>query len=212
MLIIGAKGHAKEIIDVLDNFDQVSYAFFDNINKDIENQLFGKIVIKDFLTAKSYLEKNNTFILAVGGPKNRYLLYNCFKTEYNAIPFSVISKTATVSKYTKLGLGLNIMSFAFISNSVTIGNGCLINAYAKIHHNTTIGEFTEISPNATVLGNCSIGNYSFIGASATILPKITIGDNVIVAAGSVVTKNVPNNCMVAGIPAVVKKKLNPIKL
>lgn len=206
MLIIGAKGHAKEIIDVLENFEQINYAFFDNVNKYIESFLFGKLVIKDINTAKIYLEENNSFILAIGGPKNRFLLYNCFKNEYNAVPFSVIAKTAIVSKYSKLGLGLNIMSYAFISNNVTIGNGCLINAYAKIHHDTNVGEFVEISPNATILGNCLIGNYTFIGASATILPNISIGNNVVVAAGSVVTKNIPDNSMVAGIPAVIKNK------
>lgn len=212
MLIVGAKGHAKEIIDLLENFEENEYAFFDNINLNIEDYLFGKKVIKNFTTAAAYLEENKAFILAIGGPKNRFLLYNYFIEKYNALPISVIAKTAIVSKHSKIGLGLNIMSYAFISNSVTIGNGCLINAFAKIHHDSKIGEFTEVSPNATVLGNCTIGNYSFIGANATILPKITVGNNVIVAAGSVVTTSVPDNCMVAGVPAVIKKKLKPIKL
>lgn len=212
MLIIGAKGHAKEIIDVIENFDRDNYAFFDNVNEDIGDQLFGKNIINNIQEAKTYLNNNNFFILAIGGPKNRHLLYNCFKNEYKAKPISIIAKTALVSKHSKLGLGLNIMSFAFISNSVKIGNGCLINSYAKIHHDCVLGEFTEISPNVTILGNSVIGNYCFIGASATILPKIKIGNNVIVAAGSVVTKNIPDNCMVAGVPAIIKKQIEPLNL
>lgn len=43
-----------------------------------------------------------------------------------------------------------------------------------------------------------------------ILGDITIGNNVVVAAGSVVVKDVPDNCMVAGNPAVVKKRLEAL--
>lgn len=51
-----------------------------------------------------------------------------------------------------------------------------------------------------------IGKRCWIGANAIILPGITIGDNCVIAAGSVVTKDVPSNCTVAGIPARIIKK------
>ena len=47
-----------------------------------------------------------------------------------------------------------------------------------------------------------------IGGGSVILPGVKIGDNAIVAAGSVVTQNVPDNTMVAGVPAKVKKEGN----
>ena len=48
-----------------------------------------------------------------------------------------------------------------------------------------------------------VGNNVMIGASATILPNVYIGNNVIVGAGAIVTKDVPDNSVVAGIPAKV---------
>lgn len=51
----------------------------------------------------------------------------------------------------------------------------------------------------------TIGNDCWIGANATILPGVTIGNMVVVAAGSIVTKDIPSNVMVAGNPAVIKK-------
>lgn len=60
------------------------------------------------------------------------------------------------------------------------------------------------------IGNNFTGNYNitmldireiFIGDNVTILPGVTIGDNVVVAAGAVVTKDVPDNCVVGGVPA-----------
>jgi acetyltransferase-like isoleucine patch superfamily enzyme len=56
-----------------------------------------------------------------------------------------------------------------------------------------------------------IGNRVSIGTSATILGGITIGDNAIVGAGSVVTKDVPENAIVAGNPARIKRYLNEEK-
>ena len=52
-----------------------------------------------------------------------------------------------------------------------------------------------------------IGNKVWIGAHATILPGVTIGDGAVVAAGAVVTKDVPANTVVAGVPAKVLKNL-----
>ena len=54
-------------------------------------------------------------------------------------------------------------------------------------------------------GKTIIGEKCFIGAAAIILPNVTIGDHVIVGAGSVVTKDVPSNCAVAGNPAKIIK-------
>ncbi len=53
----------------------------------------------------------------------------------------------------------------------------------------------------------TIGDDVWIGGGCTILPGVTIGNNVVVAAGAVVTKDVPSNCVVAGVPAKVIRQL-----
>lgn len=54
----------------------------------------------------------------------------------------------------------------------------------------------------------AIGNNVWIGGNAIILPGVVIGNNVVVAAGSVVTKNIPDNALVAGNPAVIRKDIS----
>jgi acetyltransferase-like isoleucine patch superfamily enzyme len=49
---------------------------------------------------------------------------------------------------------------------------------------------------------------AWIGAGATILPGVTVGENAIVAAGSMVTKDVPSNTLVAGVPAKKVKRID----
>ena len=53
----------------------------------------------------------------------------------------------------------------------------------------------------------SIGNDVWIGGNVTILPGVSIGSNVVVAAGSVVTKDIPDNSLVAGVPARIMREL-----
>lgn len=207
MIILGASGHAKEVFDICENTENVY--FFDNVTGYEKPILFDKKIIQSFDELLNVVTKKE-FILGLGGVFHRYKLYQkLVDLEYN--PVSVIAKNAQVSPFANLGEGLNIMSFVFIGPDSKIGTGSLINAYSSIHHDVVIDRFVEVSPGVKILGNCTIGAFSTIGTNATILPKIKIGKNVIVAAGAVVTSDVPDNCMVAGVPAQIKKELKPIE-
>ena len=91
---------------------------------------------------------------------------------------------------------------------VRIGDYCMIGPNTLI---TTVGH--PLSPKGrrekrAISKPVTIGNDVWIGGNCTILPGITIGNNVIVAAGAVITKDVPDNCVVAGVPA---KKIRELK-
>ncbi len=64
-----------------------------------------------------------------------------------------------------------------------------------------------------LLGSCgepvTLGDDVWIGAHCTILPGVTIGSDVVIAAGAVVTKDVPDHCVVGGVPATVIRQLDP---
>lgn len=60
------------------------------------------------------------------------------------------------------------------------------------------------------LKSVTIKKNAWIGADATIMPGVTVGENAVVAAGALVTKDVPDNTLVAGIPARVVKTLTPV--
>jgi acetyltransferase-like isoleucine patch superfamily enzyme len=61
--------------------------------------------------------------------------------------------------------------------------------------------------NIDFFGQIKVGNNVFIGNKCIILPGVSIGDNVVIGAGSVVTKNVPSNSVVAGVPAKYIKSI-----
>ena len=88
---------------------------------------------------------------------------------------------------------------------IEIGDGVLIGqqvVIATINHDFDPEKRENMFP-----APVKIGNRVWISAHATILSGVTVGDNSIVAAGAVVTKDVPANVVVAGVPAKIIKKL-----
>lgn len=207
MLIIGARGHAKEILDVLEyNLEYNEINFFDDINSDIPDKLFNQFpVLKNDTDVINLFVNKPHFILGLGGPYIRAAM--CAKMEaLGGTLVSVISTTSIIGKHNVvLGSGVNVMHNVLVSSNVIIGKGGLLNAHCLIHHDVEIGDFCEISPAAVITGEVKIGNFVSIGSGAIIKPKIKIGNNVIIGAGAVVTKDIKNNEIVVGVPA---KSLN----
>lgn len=127
------------------------------------------------------------------------------------VKYSGVSYTPSII----IGDNCNIGEYMHISaiDKVTIGDGLLTGRFVYIGDNAHGGlswEEASIPPARRALkskGKIEIGNNVWIGDKVTILGGVTIGDNVIIGANSVVTHDVPSNCVAAGNPAKVIKKL-----
>ncbi len=133
-------------------------------------------------------------------------LYGCSIDDNSKIgTFVEIQKNASIGKNCK------ISSHTFICEGVHIGDGVFVG-----HNVTFINDKYPRSANPdgsiqtesdwTVV-ETFVKNGASIGSSSTILCGVTIGENSIVGAGAVVTKDVPPNTIVAGVPAKVIKKI-----
>jgi acetyltransferase-like isoleucine patch superfamily enzyme len=88
---------------------------------------------------------------------------------------------------------------------IHIGENCLIASGCTILSH----DHCKRVNNQCLLVDTYIGNRCFIAVNSTILPGVNIGDEVIVGAGSVVTKDVPSNCIVAGNPArIIRERIS----
>lgn len=90
----------------------------------------------------------------------------------------------------------------YIGNHVMIGPNTMI---CTVNHPL---DFQGRRDNLGIAKEVRIGDDVWIGGNCTILPGVTIGNRVVVAAGAVVTKNIPDDSLVAGVPAKVIRKLN----
>ena len=112
----------------------------------------------------------------------------------------IISRNVSVNYNTTIGNHTKIMDNTHITGNMIIGNHVFISVLVATTNDNTMGreEYQEDHVKGAV-----IEDYVTIGAAANILPMVTIGENAIVGAGAVVTKSVPKNKVVMGVPAKV---------
>lgn len=115
-----------------------------------------------------------------------------------------------IGNFTNIGDGFHITAV----NEIIIGNGVLIGKHVTItdnSHGAVNGDELLTNPIERKLfskGAVIIKDRVWIGDKVTILPKVIIGENSIIGANALVTKDIPANCIAAGVPAKVIKYIN----
>jgi len=210
MLIVGAKGMAIEILEILSSemkLQDNEIIFFDNVNKDIPDLLFERFrVLRDFTEVSEYFKEHSSrFTLGLGNPKLRTIMTSKFVGLGGELTSIISSKSHIGSFNTKIGKGCQIMQGVIITNDVEIGEGVLINLKSSISHNTIIGNNVEIACGVTISGRCVVEDNVFIGSNSVLNPDVNIGENTIIGSGSVIIKDVPSNVTVVGNRARIIK-------
>lgn len=189
MILYGASGHGKVIIDILESLGvKIDYVVDDN---PAAHELLGYEVRRN---QGVYDEA----IISIGNCQIRKKVVSELKVgKYvTAIhPSAIISPRATIDD------GTVVMHGAIVLTCAQVGKHCIINTGASVDHDCKIGDFVHVAPHATVAGGVEIGECTWIGAGAVVKQYIKIGANCMIGAGAVVVKDVPDNTTVAGVPA-----------
>lgn len=206
MLIVGAKGFAKEVLEIChQNNELENLVFYDDVNEDIGDKLYDQYPILNSLDAamRYFDEVDNRFNIGIGNPRLRKKLFDKF-TEIGGVYTSLISTSAVIGHYkVEIKEGANILDGVKISNDVKIGLGTMIYYDAIITHDCCIGNFVEISPSVKILGRATIKDAVHLGTGCIVFPDITIGKGSVIGAGAVVNKDIPDNCTAVGVPAQI---------
>lgn len=203
LVLIGAGGHAKVVIDAarLLGFS-VSYILDQDPFKqgqrvlDVQVRLFKEIIRPD-----------QNCLVSIGDNTVRAKFF-LELLSLNANFETIVHPAAVISRYATIDVGSVVFANAVINPGAQLGKNIIINTSAVIEHDCQLADHVQVCPNATLAGTVLVGEASFIATGATIIPNITIGKNSYIAAGAVVTKDVPDNVLVAGCPANIIKELN----
>lgn len=204
MLVVGARGLAQEVLQIIEENDITSeIVFYDDVNMYEKDVLFDKYkILSQLKQAEEHFKIDKKFILGLGNPKLRLKLYEKFSS-IEGILTGIRSGDVYVGKYSRVPKCATLMSGVKISNGVQIGKALLAYYNVIITHDVKIGNFVELSPGCKLLGHVEIEDEVHVGAGAIILPKLKIGKGAIIGAGAVVTKNVGPYKKVAGVPAQI---------
>jgi sugar O-acyltransferase (sialic acid O-acetyltransferase NeuD family) len=204
LLIIGTGGQGKVVLDCAEKYyKKISFLTNDPDTKSIGNY---PIFFEQNITQEYILKNFDEIIVAIGNNNARLTLSLKYILLGKKLA-TIIHPSAAVSKYAIIEEGTVVFANAVVNPFAKIGKACIINTGSIIEHDCILEAGVHISPNAVMGGAVNIGKRTWVCVGSSIANTIKIGEDVIVGAGSVVLKDVPNNVLVAGIPAIIKKDI-----
>jgi len=185
IILIGAGGHARSCIDVIEQKDQYQIVGLVGLAEQKHTRQHGYAVIASD-DALDELAKSYQYALITIGQmltaEHRQRLYQKAAQCGFEMPV-IISHTAHVSRHATLGAGSIVIHGAIINAGAKVGINCIINTRAVIEHDTCVGDHCHISTGAILNGDVSVGAGSFVGSGCVIKEGVSIGKDCLVGMG-----------------------------
>ena len=202
IVIVGAGGHAKVIIELIQA--QGCYRVVGLIDADpTPRTVLGVQVIgadRDLVRLRG--SGINKAFVALGDNRRRVAIGR----ELENMGFEMInaiSRAAVISPSAQLGQGVAIMAGAVLNAASTIGDFAIVNTGALIDHDATIAEGAHIGPGCALAGNVRIGRLACLGVGTSATPGTTVGAGALVGAGACIVRDIPDAAVARGVPAKV---------
>jgi sugar O-acyltransferase (sialic acid O-acetyltransferase NeuD family) len=211
ILIYGASGHAKMIVDVIEKNNSHNIVGFIDTYKPIGHQLsdykvIGHLEHLEQLTLDLNIEG---IIIAIGDNFTRQKVANNIKSILPQIKFiTLVHPTATLAEDISIEEGSVIMAKAVINSGAKVGKFCIINTASTLGHDSIMADFSSLASGVTIAGTVKIGFCSAICLRAIIIQNIEIGNNTVVGAGSLVLKSIGDLKTAFGNPIDIIKDRN----
>ena len=198
ILIYGASGHAKVIIDIV---EQAGIHRIVGLVDDTGsvNNLMGYPVTRDI---SSYLNSGvNAGLVAIGDNWQRSRLVAKILAKNKDFKFvTAMHPSIKTARDVTVGDGTVVMAGCIFNPCTLIGSHCIVNTGSSVDHDCIVNDFASLAPGVTLGGNVVIGDFTAVGLGASVIQKVTIGSNTVAGAGSVIVKNIPSHCVAYGNP------------
>ena len=198
LIIVGAGGYAKSVLDSVDYMNFKMKGFLDDIKPIGAEHLGYPIIGNKIEDIEQY--KDCVFFVAIGNNAKRKLWFEKLK-QHDLSLINVIDNSAIISKHATMGEGCFVGKLAILNHGCTIGDNCVVNTRALIEHGCDIHNHVNLSTNSTLNGDVIVEEGGFIGSGTVINGQITVGKWALVGSGAVVIHDVKPNTTVVGVPA-----------
>lgn len=202
LIVIGAGGYAKSVLDSIDSNKYELVGFIDEFYTKKEH-LGIKIIghsLDDIENKEDYV-----YFIAIGNNVKRKIWYDKLINN-NLRLINIIDKSAIISPSAVIGTGCFFGKYSIVNSKAIIGNNSIINTRALVEHGCNVGKHCNVSTNTVINGDVIVGEGSFIGSCSVTIGQLSIGKWSTVGAGTVVIRNVEDNVTVAGVPAKLINK------
>jgi UDP-perosamine 4-acetyltransferase len=210
VVIIGAGGHGRVVLDVLRATAKFHVlGFIDADTGKTGGEVMGVPILGPIhLLQKLRKQDVRGAIVAIGDNRIRRT-YADQVIESGLEVITAIHPSAVISPTAKIGRNVLVAAGGIIGTEAVIGDDVIINTGAVVDHECRIGRAAHIGPAAALAGRVQVGEGAFIGIGAKIVPCMKIGPHAVVGAGAVVIEDVPAGATVAGVPARIIRSDKP---
>lgn len=204
-ICLGAGGHAKGLIEILGLDGRYELMGILDPRTDLYNgRILGLPILGGDELLPALLERGIRHGLVglggVGHTGPRETLYRRV-VEYGLEPVSVVHPSAIISGSARLGRGVNILAGVIVGADAEIGDNVIVNSGAIVEHDCTIENHSHLASGCMLGGGVRVLQGAHIGLGASVRQGICVGRRAVVAAGAVVVRDVPDQTVVAGVPA-----------
>ena len=209
IVVIGSSGHAKVVIDVIEQEGKYRIAGLIDSYKPADESVFGYKILgeEEMLPALVASGDVSGGFVAIGDNWKRHLVAERIRTLVPGFKFiSAVHPSASIARGVTIGDGSVLMAGVIVNSDSLIGDFCLLNTKASLDHDSLMGDFSSLAPNVTTGGNIAIGVFSAVSLGASIIHGLNIGKHAVVGAGAVVLEDIPDYCVAYGVPAKVVRK------
>ena len=212
VVIIGAGGFAREVLDVFDAINAVKASFV--VQGFIVDSQYGRpgtyVNGKPILGGFDWLAKNAPDVKAicgVGASEHRFGLVK--RAEEAGVCFcNAIHPRAVLTNWINIGCGTVVTAGCTLTNQIRLGSHVHLNLNCTIGHDAVVEDFVTLAPGVNVSGRVVLRQGCYVGTGANIIEDREIGAWSIVGAGTTIVKDVPGNVTVVGSPGkVIKTRL-----
>jgi sugar O-acyltransferase (sialic acid O-acetyltransferase NeuD family) len=204
LVIVGAGGHAREALDVVDAVNRTGHRYrviglLDDDQRLHGSSIRGHTVLGDVLLLAT-LSAAVRFFIGIGSCPARSRIAQAVahlphRAETLIHPFSSMGSDIS------LGDGCLVAPGVVVTTNVRLGRHTHLNSGSTVSHDCTLGDWVHIAPGAHIGGAVTIANGCDIGAGSTIIQGLTLAEWSVVGAGAAVVRDVAAGLTVVGVPA-----------
>ncbi len=205
---MGGGGHCKSVLQMVLRMNLPVAGIIDLPEKR-NSQLLGVSVIGSDVDLAEYSRSDYDLIITMGSVKTNEKRKRIFET-LNKMGYhfgTIISDRSSIGLGVSVGVGTVIFDHTFINVHTQIGKNCIVNTGALVEHDCRIEDHVHLCPGVRIAGEVRVEEGAFLGIGSTVIQGMRIGKESVVGAGAVVIDNVPDRCLVTGVPAKVTGKL-----
>ena len=200
IVLFGAGGHAKVVLDALEASGKAPERIYDDNRSLWGTSCQGCKVVGGIRELYTLDREQYSVVIAIARNDVRSRLAGELAAKGIAL-VGVRHPSAVISKHADVAETAHVMAGVVVNPNAQVDDHAVLNTGSIIEHDCRIGRFAHIGPGARLAGAVKVMEGAFVCTGASIIPFCEIGAWATVGAGAAVTINVPSGVTVAGVPA-----------